>query len=278
MIEFVPEDRYIDVNGVKLHFLDWGNRTYQPMLLLHGFMAHAHVWDDLALAFRSDYHVIALDQRGHGESEWSEDGKYTIDDHSLDIGSFIEILGLKDLILIGHSMGGRNALFYTACKPHRVERVILVDVRPGNDSYALNALKHLVVNLPIQSDSLDEVVNTLKALYPFLPIETCNRIIARGYQRRNDGKWIPRYDTKMSISTKRSHNDAEELWAFLKHIPCATLVVRGEQSPFLSREDAQRICELMPKAVWREIPKATHMPAQENPDAFNNAVLKFLNS
>jgi len=80
-----PKDEYVDLNGLRLHYLDWGNDGFQPILLLHGFMAHAHVWDDFALAFRAQYHVIALDQRGHGESQWCEDGAYSISDHFSDI-------------------------------------------------------------------------------------------------------------------------------------------------------------------------------------------------
>src|SRR4030042_5227817 len=136
-----PKEKYLDVNGIRLHYLDWGNYKLQPILLLHGFMAHAHVWDDFGQNFRTRYHVIALDQRGHGETQWCEDGAYSIYDHFSDIVCFVEILGLRDLILIGHSMGGRNALFYTACNPNMVEQLILADIRPGNDPKSSKALK-----------------------------------------------------------------------------------------------------------------------------------------
>jgi len=105
-----PEDRYLDINGLRLHYLDWGNYGLQPMLLLHGFLSHAHAWDDFALNFRSRFHVIALDQRGHGESEWSREAAYTLDDYFVDIARFVEALNLRKLILIGHSMGGAKRL------------------------------------------------------------------------------------------------------------------------------------------------------------------------
>jgi len=62
-----PKEKYLSVNGIRLHYLDWGNCRLQPILLLHGFMGHAHVWDEFAQTFRAQYHVIALDQRGHGK-------------------------------------------------------------------------------------------------------------------------------------------------------------------------------------------------------------------
>src|SRR4030042_6894712 len=136
-----PKEKYLSVHGIRLHYLDWGNVRLQPILLLHGFMAHAHVWDDFAQSFRSRYRVIALDQRGHGDTQWCEDGAYSIDDHFPDMVRFVETLKLRDLILIGHSMGGRNALFYAACNPERVARLILIDIRPGSDPKSSKALK-----------------------------------------------------------------------------------------------------------------------------------------
>jgi len=93
-----PRDEYLDVNGLRLHYLDWGKNSQKTMLLLHGFMAHAHVWDEFVSGFRNRYHIIALDQRGHGDSQWSEDEAYSLDDHFSDIANFIEVLELKDLI------------------------------------------------------------------------------------------------------------------------------------------------------------------------------------
>jgi pimeloyl-ACP methyl ester carboxylesterase len=92
--KMMPKDTTLDIKGLRLHYLDWGKSGKQPMLLLHGFMAHAHVWDDFAQTFRTRYHVIALDQRGHGETQWCEDGVYSIYDHFSDIFCFVEILDL----------------------------------------------------------------------------------------------------------------------------------------------------------------------------------------
>ena len=83
-----PIDKYATVNGLLFHYVDWGSCPRPSMLLLHGFMGHARVWDVLATQFRNRYHVIALDQRGHGESEWSTKGAYTLDDHFSDITDF----------------------------------------------------------------------------------------------------------------------------------------------------------------------------------------------
>jgi len=272
-----PNEKYLNVNGIRLHYLDWGNFRLQPILLLHGFMAHAHVWDDFAQTFRTRYHVIALDQRGHGESQWSEDGAYSLDDHFSDIANLIELLDLKGLILVGHSMGGRNALFYTACSPNRVEQLILADIRPGNDSKSSKALKNLINHIPLQVDSVEEVVKKVRTLSPYLSKEICHHIVAHGFKKMPNGKMAPKFDVRMIQQLEKLDYDTEDLWPFLKNIICRSLVIRGKRSSFLSQKVAQKICRFIPNAELREIPESTHFPAQENPIVFNNVISDFLN-
>lgn len=270
------ENKYLDINDLRLHYLDWGNDGSRPILLLHGFMGHAHVWDSFSLHFRNHYHVIALDQRGHGESQWSKEAAYSIDAHFSDLARLIEILNLDDLILIGHSMGGRNALFYAACIPEKVQRLILVDSRPGNSAQSRGALMQLLLYFPLQADSLDQVVESIQRLYPSMSAETAYNIAEYGYKKSENERYVPKYDTRMSLQCERAAYAAENMWSLLKNVFCPTLVLRGEKSPFLSRADAKKMCSLLPKAVLREIPHSTHMPAQENPDAFKKLVSEFL--
>ena len=269
-------NKYLDINGIRLHYLDWGKYGNQQMLLLHGFMGHAHVWDSFSLQFRNYFHVIALDQRGHGDSQWSKEAAYSIDEHFSDLAGFVEALDLKDLVLMGHSMGGRNALFYAACIPERVHRLILVDSRPANSAESCKALKKLLLHFPLQAESLDQVVESIQGLYPYLSAATAYHLAKHGYRRSDYGRYVPKYDTRMSLQFEKADYSAENIWSFLNNVSCPTLVVRGEESPFLSREDAKKMCSVFPRAVLREIPYATHMPVQENPDDFNKVVLDFL--
>jgi pimeloyl-ACP methyl ester carboxylesterase len=271
-----PIERHREVNGLRLHYLEWGKGDSEPMLLLHGFMGHAHVWDNVASVFAERYRVLALDQRGHGESEWPEVGAYSIYDHYVDICGFIETLDLKHLNLIGHSMGGRNALLYAACTPQRVKRLILVDARPGNSVEASKALKDFVTSLPLRIHTVEEAAVVFKKLYPYLPEDLCCHIVRHGFREAGDGTLIPRHDTRMNRLSERSDFVAEELWNFLEIVTCPTLVIRGEESPFLSRTEGERMCRAILHAKLREIPHSTHLPAQENPLAFTREVLAFL--
>ncbi len=271
-----PKDKYLDINGLRFHYLDWGTCGNQSMLLLHGFMAHARVWDDFALRLRHRYHIFALDQRGHGESQWSEAAAYTLDDHFSDIYRFIEAVGLDDLILIGHSMGGRNALFYTACTPIKIKRLILVDARPGNNQEASRALREHLATLPLQADSLDEVVRAIQTLYPNLPRDICLNLANHGYKKAQGGELIPKYDVRMSSQAERSGYTTEDLWPFLENIKCPTLIVKGKQSRFVSSEDANKMRRVIPRAELNEIPEATHLPVLENPPIFYKVISDFL--
>ena len=120
-----PRDCLADINGLKLHYLDWGREGLPPMVLLHGFSAHAHYWDGFAAKMRDNFHVYALDQRGHGDSEWATD--YGPETMPADFASFVDQLGLDRFVLLGHSMGGGVAFRYAASHPERIENLIIVD-------------------------------------------------------------------------------------------------------------------------------------------------------
>jgi len=248
------------------------------MLLLHGFMGHAHVWDRFSQEFRNRYHVISLDQRGHGESDWSEKIAYSIDDHFSDICRLAEILHLDGMILIGHSMGGRNALMYTACFPEKIDRLVLVDSRPRADEQSSNALLELLRHFPLQADTLEQVVESIREIYPLLPRGFAHHIATYGYRQNEDRRYVPRYDARMGLQCQRSSYAIENLWSLASNISCPTLIVRGEMSPFLSREDAKQFVDCLPRGTLKEIGHSTHMPVQENPEEFNDAVRQFLNS
>jgi pimeloyl-ACP methyl ester carboxylesterase len=274
---FRPRSQYLKVDRLRLHYLDWGGHAGQTLLLLHGFMGHARVWDELAAALRDDYHVIALDQRGHGESQWSATGAYGLEDHFADITQVMEQLNLKHFVLIGHSMGGRNALFSAACLPEKVHGLIVIDSRPGNSPQAADALRRLLRALPLQAASLDQIASSIRKQYPGLSPEIAYRLAAYGYRKTGKGQYIPKCDLQMSLSCANRGCRVEEIWSFLKNVTCPTLVVRGENSPFLSREDAETMCKLMPQAAWTEISRASHLPPLENPEGCKHALASFLN-
>ena len=132
-----PRDATPPLRGFRLHYVEWGDPAAPPLVLLHGITGHARTWDTLALALADRWRVLALDQRGHGDSEAAPDGDYTVGAMADDLGAFADALGLPTFSLLGLSMGGRVAMGFAGAHPsprraarHRRYRVP-ISTRPG---------------------------------------------------------------------------------------------------------------------------------------------------
>src|SRR5207237_6955234 len=123
--------RAVVVGGLRLSFLEWGNAGRPVLCFLHGGSAHADWFDFVTPAFAERFHVIALDQRGHGESQWAEPPAYGTEHFAADLLGFIDAPGLTRVTLIGHSMGGHNAMSFAAWHPERVSALVIIDSRPA---------------------------------------------------------------------------------------------------------------------------------------------------
>jgi esterase len=123
-------DKTVVVNGLTLHYLAWGDPSSPTLIALHGLRGHGHSWDSFSEPMSGAYHILALDQRGRGDSDWAPDGQYTSEAYVKDLEGFCEALQLRNFILMGHSMGGRNSMVFTARHPSMVNRLIIVDIGP----------------------------------------------------------------------------------------------------------------------------------------------------
>src|SRR5438477_2126803 len=132
-----PVDRDLTVNGLRLHLLDWGGEGRIPLLLLHGFTGHAHAWDTLSIALQPHFHVYALDQRGHGDSDPAD--VYNAMAAFDDLNGVIGEPGITSLVLVGLSMGGRTAIYFTSKRPELVQKVVMLDIGPGISKHAAAA-------------------------------------------------------------------------------------------------------------------------------------------
>ena len=114
------QDKFIGINGLQLHYVEWGSPGTPALVLLHGFQSNAHTWDTFSQAMADTYHVLALDQRGHGDTSWAPDGNYAPESSVSDIAGFITALRLTPTAVIGHSMGGRHAAMVAEGTPRLV--------------------------------------------------------------------------------------------------------------------------------------------------------------
>ena len=272
-----PMDKTVMANGLKLHYLDWGGEGLPLMVLLHGLRGHAHSWDDVAEAFCSQYHVLALDQRGRGDSDAAPGGDYSTQAFVDDLAAFVETLGLPPFTLIGHSMGGRNSMAFTAQYPERVARLVIVDIGPTVDPRGAERIKREVQAVPEAFDSFEDVVAYMSAQNRYASDAVLRRRLRYATTALPDGKVGWRYDRAVREQSRHgSGAPAVDLWPALPKIPCPTLIVRGADTDLLSPEVAQQMVEALPNGQLVEVPRAAHMVFEENPEGFMEAARPFL--
>jgi pimeloyl-ACP methyl ester carboxylesterase len=264
-----PLDRYFTVDGLRLHLLDWGGEGRTPLLLLHGFTGAAHAWDTLSIALQPHFHVYALDQRGHGDSDPAE--VYNPVVAFDDLSGVIEQLDLRSLILVGLSMGGRNAIYFTAKRPELVQKLVIVDIGPEISRRTTQAAPGPPE--PATWDSIEQAAQHLYRGNPYPGIHYYRWVASHTLRQRPDGALVWRWHP--SVKERRQQLDID-WWGLLKTIRPPTLVLRGEESPVLDRDVAERMGRELPHGRFVEIPRARHTLHEDNPDAVVAALEDFL--
>jgi pimeloyl-ACP methyl ester carboxylesterase len=264
-----PHDRYLVVDGSRLHLLDWGGEGRVPLLLLHGFTGHAHAWDTLSIALQPHFHVYALDQRGHGDSDPAD--VYNAVAAFGDLSAVVDQLGLVPLVLVGLSMGGRNAMYFTSKRPDAVRKLVIVDIGPEISARAAQAPAGPPE--PETWESIEQAAQHLHRANPNPGIHYYRWVVSSSLRQRPDGRlvwaWHP------SIKERRSQPDLD-WWAVLRAITPPTLVLRGAESPILDRDVALRMAKELPDGKFVEIPRAVHTLHEDNPEAVLAALKEFL--
>jgi len=272
-----PQDKKLTANGLKLHYLDWGDVGRPPMVLLHGLRGHAHSWDDVSIAMSRSFHVLALDQRGRGDSDWAPGGDYSTDAFVADLAGFCESLSLDSFVLGGHSMGGRNSMAFASRYPEKVAKLIIVDIGPAIDPSGAERITREIRGVPEEFDSFEAVVEQMSKQNRYASTAVLRRRLQYATRQLANGKVGWRYD--LAIREQRRHGTgapAVDLWPALPQIACPTLVVRGANTDTLSSQVARKMVEIIPNAQLVEVPRAGHMVFEDNPEDFIAAVKPFL--
>jgi len=272
-----PKDRIVNTNGIKLHYLDWGAEGQPVMLLLHGLRGHSHSWDDVSAKFHQDYHVLALDQRGRGETDWAPAGDYSSDAFVADLEGFADALSLDTFILVGHSMGGRNSMAFAGRNPERLEKLVIVDIGPDLDPRGSERITRELQQVPEEFDSFEAVFEFVSEQNRFASESVLRRRLTYATKELPNGKTGWRYD--LAIREQRRHNTATpqpDLWPDLFKVTCPTLIIRGSETDTLDLGVAERMVETLSDGKLAHVEKAAHMVFEDNPEGFNQALRDFL--
>ena len=265
---------FVEVNGVKLHYLDYGIVDQRPILCVHGGAAHAHWFDFVAPGFTPDHHVFSLDLRGHGDSGWADPQTYSFKTYAADINAIVEKLDLRDFVLIGHSMGGMASLLYAATYPGRVGRLVIVD------SIMLMPLDRVLKMRefgarPARSYATQEELIARYRLEPaeaqMAAPEIIHRMASHSGKQDANGLWQHKADRRMY--TVFEQLAGVPLWEKVK-VP--SLVIRGERSTRFTPEVLAEVRARAPQVQMAEVPASDHHIMLDNPHGFVEVVRRFL--
>jgi len=259
------------LGGLRFHFLDWGTAGRPPVLLLHGGAQTAHSWDEVAPDLATDHHVLALDQRGHGDSDRAPGGAYRRADFVADIGGFLDDRGWSAATLIALSMGGLNSIAFAASHPDRVRGLVVVDVAPTVERAGRDAIARQLMRRDF--DSFEDAVKAAHAFNPRRTLENIRERLRHALRQTSDGRWTYKFDPAVFGAADL---ELEALWDEVRRIRAPTLLVRGAESPILAAETAERFRRELPGCSVAEVSGAGHSVMGDNPAGFVAAVRPFL--
>jgi pimeloyl-ACP methyl ester carboxylesterase len=255
--------------------LEWPVAGAPGLCFLHGGAAHSHWFDGVVAPFVGRYHVIALDQRGHGASEWPHPPAYATEDFVSDLVALIGVMGWKRMTVVGHSMGGANAMALSAWHPELVERLVVVDSRPSIPAERLGQM-HERGAKALRTPRRHPTPESAIASFRLLPRETVaapellEHVARAGIVEKNGG-WSYRFDPAAN-STRKPH----DLWPHLEKIQAPTLLVRASLSPVLTADMAVTMQKLIPNVRFAEIPDAYHHVSLDKPAQLATVLSAFL--
>ncbi|MFO0689316.1 MAG: alpha/beta hydrolase [Myxococcota bacterium] len=284
-----PVSSYYVSQRLELHFVDWGNESKPPLLLIHGGKDHARSWDRVARALRDEHHVLAVDLRGHGDSDWAQGSTYTLPEYVLDVAQLIEVLGLAPVAIVGHSMGAAVSLYYTGVYPQKVRRLVAIEgmgappeLRVLSEQRELwetttawiDAVRSGARRQPRRYATIDEAAARMRAENPNLSPELAHHLTVHGVARNEDGSFSWKFDnaSRPLFPQRGAPGALERLW---QRITCPTLLVHGREGWHGDPAKDGRAAHVANARVV-EIPGAGHWVHHDQLELFLAAARPFL--
>ncbi len=269
----------MDINGIKLHYLDHGTDGKPPLLCIHGLSGNAHNFDGLAPHLASRYHVMALDVRGRGESGWGPATEYTAPNYASDVAGFLDALGTSRVTLIGTSMGGVISILFAGGYPERVERLVLNDIGPDVDPAGIARIVGFLGEAPTEFADLREVAAYYRKTYPpaaRLADAQLIELVKWSVKPAPGGRLVWKMDPQVRRPVRGGAAARPlDLWVPFARIEAPVLVVRGAESDVLARPTVPRMKTVIRTVESVEVAGLGHAPSLVEPEALA-AIRKFL--
>ncbi len=291
-----PVSHYYYSHRLKLQFWDWGQgetpgepevSTRKPALILvHGGLDHARNWDWVARDLRRNFHVYAVDLRGHGNSAWAPGAMYSIPEYVLDLSALADIIGEFPIYLVGHSLGGIIVLLYSGLYPDRVRKAVSIEgfgFPPGHKVHApasqrlrnwIEAIRKTEQREPRSYPNLDTAVARMKEANPHLSDEVARHLTLHGTNWNADGSLIWKFDNYARPLPPYGHN-IDDLNDVLSQISCPTLLFWGAESWMPDPEPDNRMGAIKNHKLVK-VPKAGHWVHHDQLEIFLHETNQFL--
>jgi pimeloyl-ACP methyl ester carboxylesterase len=274
---------------LKLHYVDWGNAKAPPLILQHGGQDHCRSWDWLAQRLRGEWHVIAPDLRGHGDSEWSQGGNYSMSAYIYDLAQLIHQEKLAPVTIVAHSLGGNIALRYAGIIPENVRRIVAIEglglspkliaeavAKPFNERMRnwIERRRALAARMPKRYATLEEAVARMREANKRLSPEQARHLTEHGMSRNEDGTWSWKFDNALRVwpPYEMPVADVASLWSA---ITAPTMLVYGSESTASNPMVDGRIRHFK-NAQIATIAGAGHWVHHDRLDAFETLIRPFI--
>jgi esterase len=266
------QSRQTVIRGMRFHFTEWGDPGSPPVVLLHGGNQSSHSWDLVSLHLADRYHVYALDQRGHGDTEWSRELDYSMDAMAGDVLAFIEDQAIDRPVIFGHSMGGRVTLEAALAAPDVARALVIVDVGPELSPEGTKVVSDFIAH-NIEFDDLEVFLDNVARYDRFRSREHVARTVKYNLLVRSDGKYVSKVDHRRlpQAGTTMTLGD-------VSIIPCPVLLIRGGESEVLLPDAAERFVSALANGQLVTVPNVGHNVHGGNTPGFLEAIGPFLAS
>ena len=262
----------VEICGLRFHYTDWGGDG-PPLVMLHGLSGHARTWDYTAAPLSGRYRVLAPDQRGHGDTDWAP--KYGFAPMAQDLLGFLDALDLREVTLMGLSMGGIVSFVFAAAHPERVRRLVVMDIGPEIAAAgATNVASVLAAKDTFSSE--DEAFAQARASNPRPTDDRLRHRVSQNLRMLRDGTLTFKYDKALRDPRNLFDLTVEQRWEAWRGVSCPVLLVRGDDSDVLAAETAQRMLAENPNATMASVPDCGHSITLDNPDGMLAVVSPWL--